>query len=222
MKTIIISFLTAMIGLSASTSHGTEPAYCNKAFFMQKKIKYKESGLERWSAFKLGRITLAGVGIGNSDSTSVAKAAEALGQVPSSDKYCSWYLNDGNTDAERLFSAIYVSNPRGSTPQKVAKEYIQKLGSSFADAPINFMYCMEKYNYVAVGCNGNRHRGPTVFGMILSYSGCRPESAADIVNTLWGLNGVPEENRLGAIQAAHNLGVQTPAESLKMRQMFEQ
>ncbi len=221
MRSLFLSAALAIVSFSI-VSQAREPAYCNKKIFLSKRMDYQNEGLRRLNAFKLGRVTLAGVGIGGSESTSVAELAEKMGQVPESDKYCSWYLNEGNAEAEKIFTHIYMKNPSSLTPAQAAKEYTEKLAESFANRPVSLMYCMEKYGYAAVGCNGQKHRGPTVFGMILAYSGCSPESSADIVNTVWGLNGVPAETRLAVIKAAANFGKQDLSNSVKMRTLFEQ
>jgi hypothetical protein len=58
------------------------------------------------------------------------------------------------------------------------------------------------------------HRGPTVFGMLLAYSGCSAEHSLEITNQIWGLNGVKRKVRLAIIRKAYELG-NTQKESRK-------
>ncbi len=69
-------------------------------------------------------------------------------------------------------------------------------------------------------CNGMRHRGPTSFGMLLTYSGCSAEPANTTVNKIWGLNGVNPAVRLAIIQKAYDYGQSNPEQSGAFRAAF--
>jgi hypothetical protein len=71
--------------------------------------------------------------------------------------------------------------------------------------------CAVDQGYLAVGCDGMKHRGPSVFAMFLAYSGCEAKNAAKIANKIWGLDTVPENTRLGIAKAGYELGNANPA-----------
>ena len=60
----------------------------------------------------------------------------------------------------------------------------------------NMLWCMQHFHYVGMGCDSMKHRGPTVFGILLVKSGCTPEQAFNIVHDVWGDNDVAEQRKL--------------------------
>ncbi len=200
------ALLAALVVVSVSTAFADEPGYCTPSEFYKYEINNQYPKVKNVHAFKLGEVTLVGMAVGNSKAEDVIKMAEGIAQVPPSDSYCTWYLNEGDGDAERVFRHVYVPNPRTLSEQESYEVYGDRLGNEFLTNAHSFVACVEKYNYAGLGCNGQKHRGPTVFGMLLAYSGCTPEHSLEIVNTLWKLNGVPAKNRLSAIKAGYDLG----------------
>jgi hypothetical protein len=99
-------------------------------------------------------------------------------------------------------------------------EYRAVLQDQFAKAPISFLSCLENNKILIMGCNAQMHRGPTVFGMLLSFSGCSAEHSAEIVNSLWGLNGVKAEVRLAIIDEGRKLGDEDPNARLRLQRAF--
>ncbi len=199
-------FFFSVIALSA---HATEPAYCELQNFKNAEFKTNKN-LGRLHAYKLGSLNLVGLAVGNSKASDVAKLAAEFGKATHGDQYCTWYFNKGNKEAERAFTHIYLPNPGSVSEKKAYSTYLSLVGNEFGKNSLSFLSCAEKLGYVAMGCDGMKHRGPTVFGMLLAYSGCSPEKSAAIVNSVWGLNGVPSKNRVAAIRAAYDLGAQEP------------
>lgn len=197
-----------------------EPAYCDPKTFLEKESKIDTSGMSAAHQFKLGDSTLLGVGVGNSDADALTDYATTNSTAGKSSNYCTWYYNEGNDDAENLFNHIYLTNPKDLTSTTGPREYSSKLKNQFADTTNSFITCLNDHKYIALGCNGMKHRGPTVFGMILAYSGCKPERASKVVNVVWGLNGVDEQVRLAIIREGKNLGDQNPSHREKLQQLL--
>lgn len=220
MKTPIRFILAFSILTFAHISSAAEPAYCNPSTFFAKEVKHNNKYLERGHLYQLGQTKLLGVAVGNSRTAEIIKFATANSSADASDKYCTWYLNEGNSDAERVFTHRYVSNPSGLTTTTGPKKYNEVLHNEFANAIPSFLSCAQNHKYIAMGCNGQKHRGPTVVGMLLAYSGCSPQNAATIVNTIWGLNGVKADVRLAIIAEGKKLGDADPEARVRMQQAF--
>ncbi|MGK5086112.1 hypothetical protein WDW86_01005 [Bdellovibrionota bacterium FG-2] len=189
---------------------GTEPTYCNLETFKKAEIKSPVKNLKRARIFRLGETVLAGMAIGESRATDVITLEKAFSKADYTWYYCSWYLNKGNSEAEKDFAHYYIPHPMSVDPTKAPEIYMSTLESSFAQDDVSFLSCIEQQHYLAMGCNGQMHRGPTVFGMLLAFSGCTPDHAEDIVDDLWGLNGVTRSVRLSIISKAFDLGNAQP------------
>ncbi len=94
------------------------------------------------------------------------------------------------------------------------------LENTFDKGKINFLNCAKEEKYIALGCNEMMHRGPTVFGMLLAFSGCEPEHALEIVNQTWGLNGVKRKVRLAVIRKAFELASTHPESRKQLQELF--
>ncbi|MBC7458344.1 MAG: hypothetical protein H7235_08710, partial [Bdellovibrionaceae bacterium] len=171
-----------------------EPTYCNPKNFIAKEVDPHESIL-RDHAFQMGQVLIVGGAIGYSNSGKVIEFVENYSDASPVEKYCTWYFNEGNDNASAKFNHFYVTNPRKVTVTSGPKEYRQVLKDQFAQAKTSFLSCIEKHKILVMGCNGQMHRGPTVFGMMLSFSGCSSKNSLSIVNELWGQNGVQPEVR---------------------------
>ncbi len=197
-----------------------EPSYCDPKTFLSLEKSVANKSIGNAHMFKLGDVTVLGAAVGNSDTDSLISYAKSASTAGSSDKYCTWYLNEGNGDAEDFFTHIYMTNPKDLNTSSGPQEYRRKLSQEFATARTSFLSCASKHKYLAMGCNGMKHRGPTVFGMMLAYSGCKPERASTIVNTLWGLNGVKPEVRLAIIREAKSIGDTDPGSRNSLQEAF--
>lgn len=191
----------------------SEPEYCDPKTFLSLETKFKAKDIDNAHLFKLGKVNLLGVAVGASDTEALVSFAKAYGTAEASKKYCTWYFNSGDIKAQKTFHHIYVSKPDDFDDRK---DYLT-LKSEFA----SFASCATDQGYLAMGCNGMKHRGPTVFGMLLAYSGCKPERAAQIVNTIWGLNGIKPEVRLAIIKDAFTMGENNKDIRLNLREAFE-
>lgn len=188
-----------------------EPYFCDPAVFVQQEIVPKDGGgIKRLHAYRLGGVVLSGMAIGASEAGAVESFAGTQGATPQ-ERFCTWYVNKGNTEAERTFRHIYLPDPSSLSPEEAAERYAQLLAPAFAEERGSIWWCLEQQGFIAVGCNGQLHRGPTVFGMVLAALGCSAENAAEIVNRIWGLNGVPPATRLAAIKQGAEAGARSAA-----------
>lgn len=221
---LIFGILFSQVGFASDDFNGrpiSEPSFCQPTTFFSKEISSSGNGLRRLHLFKIGKMNLAGLAVGGSNPTSVKALASKHSTAGGNDRYCTWYFNDGNTDAKRSFVWKYVSKPV-TDPQQIVEEYESVLGSSFDQESTNFVQCAENFNYIAMGCDGMMHRGPTVFAMLLAFTGCTPEHSTEIADKLWGLNGVPLETRLAVAKKGFEIGNAHSESRAKLVQLFSE
>lgn len=216
-KTSLLIGLTLAFSLN---SMGAEPSYCAPSVFLKKEIKHNNNKLLRGRIFQLGETKVMGVAVGNSDARDLVNFAYAQSTAKAEDKFCTWYYNEGNKEAEAWFTHRYVPNPIWLTASSAAKKFGGVLRDEFAHAIPSFLSCAQNHKYIAMGCDGQKHRGPSVFGMMLAFSGCSPENAAAIVNTLWGLNNVSKTTRLSIITEGKRFGDLDPEGRRQLQQAF--
>ena len=85
---------------------------------------------------------------------------------------------------------------------------------------MSFVSCAIDHGYIAMGCDGMKHRGPSVFAMLLAYSGCSAKNAATIANKLWGLNFVKEATREAIAEKAFEMGQRQPQMRAALRNVL--
>ncbi len=207
---LFVSHLTQ----ASDFSQMAEPAYCDLNTFKSLEVKSAVSGLPRLHAYQVGRVLITGLAVGDANTNTLIKFNTHYSNVSASDKYCTWYLNQGNQAAEKAFAWRPLSKP---TSTKVINEYMTKIGPEFDKNAVNMVSCAENKRLITLGCQGMRHRGPTVFGMLLAYSGCSAVSATKIVNSVWGNNGIKTEVRQAIMQKAYELGVAHADKSAALR-----
>ena len=208
MPAFLLPLLLATVPAQAGTQPAGEPPFCVPDVFIKQEIAEEDAGaIKRLHAYRLGSVVLAGMAIGESEAADVADLAADHG-LAADERFCTWYVNRGNAAAEKRFSHVYVPNPSSLSADEAARQYGELLGPAFAEGKGSVWWCLEEKGYLALGCNGQKHRGPTVFGMVLAALGCSPENAAEIVNRIWGLNGVPPAHRLAPIRKAYDLGAE--------------
>ena len=205
-----VSLGAFLIAFFWALSARAEPPYCSLDQFKKAEIKSPVSGLKRVHVFQLGETVLAGLAIGQSNAKSVSELSGSFSSAGVQNDYCTWYVNSGNSEAEKRFVHHLLPHPMTVSPSTEADTYLSTMHDSFElDAP-SFQSCIVQNHYLAIGCNGMMHRGPTVFGMLLAYSGCSAEHAENIVDAIWGLNGVDRAVRLSIISRAFDLGNANP------------
>jgi len=204
------------------------PSFCSPNNFYKLEVSSPlnssdNKGLKRMHAFKLGQTTLVGVAVGDSKTPSTQKLALALGTSNiDQNKYCTWYFATGNETALSNFISHPIQTPFSISVKKSAQIFMNAIGTSFfKDGNLSFMNCAQDQHYIAMGCTEQKHRGPTVFGMLLSFAGCAPTDAATIVNTVWGLNGLNPDVRNEAIKAAYEYGNQNPNERTRFADLLK-
>jgi hypothetical protein len=197
-----------------------EPSYCDPKTFLSKEVTMPENKLANAHQFQLGEVTVVGLGVGSSKTEELKAYATTRSTASASSNYCTWYYNEGNAEAEKSFTHIYLNNPKSLDTTTGPDEYGEKLKNQFGNSAINFISCAADHKYLAFGCNGMKHRGPTVFGMMLAFSGCKAERAAYIANVVWGLNQVKEEVRLAIVQKAKDMGDKNPSQREQMQNLL--
>lgn len=217
MKGLVLGFAILLVGVQGFGSGTTEPAYCDLKTINTLEVKELSNKLERLHVYKLGQVLVAGLAVGNSQASDVMKLATALSDTTASDGYCTWYINQGNTEAEKMFNWESMDKP---TSDKAIGEYMTKLSPYFDTAKNNFLKCATEHRYFAMGCQGMKHRGPTFFGMMLAYSGCSAKSANNMVNTVWGTNGIDPALREAIMQKAYEYGQAHPDQSGLLQKLF--
>ncbi len=201
--TVIVAF-SVLTHTLPTWAGGSEPPFCDLGMFQKMEIENNGKNLQRLKVYKIGTVILAGLGVGESPASEVKDMAREWGGAGAKDNYCTWYYNEGNTEAEQNFS--WKSLPKPDNKSKTEDIYTQ----TFLKHITGMAQCLREHHYVALGCNGMRHRGPTIFGMLLAFGGCSAKNANAIVNQVWGLNGVPFEARLKMIQRAEEMGNADP------------
>jgi len=234
--------ISSGIATLPTTLSAQEPSYCDPGVFDEKEFslgsfeKLTEEGLVRPHAFHLGKVTLVGVGVGNSKVSALEKLARENSQTQSksaeeklrSTKYCTWYLNHPKKSPDPLReSAAKAFNQRDVkispvelTEDQAVSEFMDVFQNTVDEGSVNFLSCAQNEHYIALGCNEMMHRGPTVFGMLLAFSGCTPEHALEITDQEWGLNGVKRKVRLAVIRKAFELGSAHKASRKKLAELF--
>ncbi|MBK9294428.1 MAG: hypothetical protein IPM57_08275 [Oligoflexia bacterium] len=203
-----------------------QPSYCEPSVFLSHEVKPKtlielnEFGLLRLHAFEFGSVRLVGLAVGLSVPNYVKNLALKHSPSTGDQKYCTWYFNKWNWIAERDFNWHYLPIPL-KNQEKMAKIYEEVLDKSFDQELPSFISCLQNHKYLALGCNNMQHRGPSVFSMLLAFSGCSPENSTIIANSLWGLNGIKFKTRLAIAQKGYQLGELRPYSRLRLQNIFK-
>ncbi len=216
MKILLLAFLSTVVISKAVSAQ--EPAYCDPENFYNKEVDLNARIL-RDRAFKLGNVILLGGAIGYSNSEKVIDFVEEYSntKATASEKYCTWYYNDHNDNAAAKFNHFSLTNPKQLTVKSGPAEYRSILKDQFSNSKTSFLSCMEKNKILVMGCDAMMHRGPSVFGMLLGFSGCSSSHALTIVNHLWGKHGVDPAVRQAIIEEGVKLGNEDPKARLRMQ-----
>lgn len=226
-----ISIFTSIADVNDAMAAPNEPAFCRLETFVSRQVE--GPNIMRSRTFRFGDSHLVVGGIGKSQVSAVVAGAREMAKPADflpQEKFCTWYYNDGNDQSAKAFRHQYVSNPDlvtfilAASPtlgmlamENVANEYQQKVIPNFSRGPVNFMSCLQNHKYVALGCDGNKHRGPTIFAMLLAYSGCTPRTSVDIAVALWGQNWVLNSTRIWIARRAYAEG----ARDIRSRQAWQ-
>jgi hypothetical protein len=210
----------------AAASHSSEPAFCEPTRFADRyEIKPRLNGEapSRLRVFSIGGVVLAGMAVGNSDSRSVEGHAARYSDAGRNEGSCTWYLADSNQESAQRFNHVPLPTPYwfAGTNGSFARTFDRKLRDEFSRNDVNFVNCARRHGYIGLGCNAQKHRGPSVFAMLLAYAGCSPESAVEIANSLWGSNGVRVGTRLAIARAGAARAAAEPRSSRELRNLFE-
>lgn len=213
------AFLFASISALASSALAAEPSYCKLENFKKLERGNNVPYLDRAHVFQVGQLTLAGLGVGNSDHRYVQSLADQYGEFQAYEKSCTFYFNDGNDEAAKAFNHQYVTSPILKS-KKVAEKYDAVITPLLDQTAVNMVSCAENHRFLAMGCDGMRHRGPSVFAMLLAYSGCTAESATKIANAVWGTNHVPTGTRTAIAQKGFEAGNRNPQGRARLQKLM--
>lgn len=220
MKLFMIVFLVGFL-VWIEFARGEEPVFCDVKYWNDHQVASNPT-LTRAKTFKIGDKTIAGLGVGDSPTESVKAMS-----LSADDKYCTFYLNDGNSDAAKSFIHQNIGpNPLWPwfSGEKMDKEFLKNIGGILTSDPITVQSCLKKNKYVALGCDGMRHRGPSGFSWLLVFAGCSPKSAVGVVQKLWPVEWyrgpVSSSKRIEMVQSAVTLREQNPEKSMELRRLF--
>ncbi|MES3038614.1 MAG: hypothetical protein V4736_11975 [Bdellovibrionota bacterium] len=216
LRSIILS-----VGLvtSANANVQSQPSFCDPDTFMSLERKGEMQGLKREHVYQVGDLTLVGLAVGDSDVTAVQTLALQHGSFQPDEKSCTWYMNDGNSSAAAAFNYQPMAFPLAPNP--ASDQFEAKIGPLMDQTATSFLSCARQHNYVAMGCDGMKHRGPSAFGMFLSFVGCSPENSTAIVNRIWGQNGVLISTRLEIAKRGYKLGTERIHSRLALQQIMD-
>lgn len=214
MASLVSALALTLISVFA---HASEPRFCDPA-----KIQEYERGnnipyLKRVHVYQFGQLTMAGLAVGDSDYRYVQSLAKQYGV--DDEKSCTWYFNSGNDDAAAAFNYYPLPAPYFASPS-IAKKYDKILDGTFDRAPSNMLACARKYHYLAMGCDGMRHRGPSVFAAVLTYAGCTPHHAMQIANKVWGSNFVAHDTREAIAAVGAKYATENPAGAAELQTLM--
>ena len=202
-----------------SMSEASEPAYCQLANFQKLERGNNVPQLERAHVYQIGKLTLAGLAVGDSDYRYVQSLAKQYGHYAPAEKSCVFYFNNGNKVAEAAFTHQYAPFPFWASPA-IAIKYDAVITPLIDRTEVSMANCAEDHHFVAMGCDGMRHRGPSVFAMFLAYSGCSAEHATEIANAVWGTNHVPTKTRTAIAQKGADEGDRNPAGRARLQALM--
>jgi hypothetical protein len=164
--------------------------------------------------FYLAQFTLLGIGVGTSSDKRVMQFCDANAKT-NDGKYNTWYFNSEDLDgdsinARNVFHWFPVKwNPIIYWSAKPFEPIRDQLPEMVAVA--------EKYHYLAFGCDGNKHRGPSVFAMFLCLAGVDPNTATKAANHFFGSNFVMFWVRRRIARLGWDLGNQNPELRKRLR-----
>lgn len=221
---LALSLATTAVSASAFAAPAptpSEPSWCNVETFKSFERETTTPYLKRAHTFQVGKLKLVGLGVGASDHRWTRYMAESNSKFQAYEKSCTFYFNDGNPDAITAFNQQYVSSPIFKSPSSgIAQKYEDLISPMIDKNTVNMIGCAQKHGYLAMGCDGMKHRGPSVFAMFLAYSGCSAKSATKIANEVWGNNFVPTNTRESIAQKGFEAGARNPAGRRQLQRLF--
>src|SRR5262249_25578038 len=137
-----------------------EPPYCLLSGLRSREIAIDTNGLERAHAYRLGSVTVVGVGVGNSQGDALQSlATHTATSLAPEQRSCTFYYNDGNDDASHAFVWRNLPKPTGVDYASMTALYAQEIGDLFDTNTPSFVSCASDSRYLAMGCDGMKHRG---------------------------------------------------------------
>lgn len=195
-------FVLVLTALTTSTAvFAAAPEFCNLRSFEGREKPLSTTGLKRAHGYQLGQTLLIGLAVGASDNRKTQAIAKG--------KECVWYFNDGNAEATRLFNWKDLPKPTGNQGRMV-QVYTEALEWMLNPSSSPFWSCLEGKKTVVLGCDGMKHRGPTMVAGLLSFLGCEAQDSVAIVNRVWGSNGISTSMRKAIAQSAKQYGDENP------------
>lgn len=223
-------FLVYFLCLCHQKKISAEPHYSNLETFKTLEVSLgttdalKKKKIKNAHAFKLGDVMLIGLAVGDSNPASVMQLAIEHARSAPDLNYCTWYLNHPKSsepfdqtsriEAARLFNHRDIKrSPSLLQEQEAIVEIWDAIEKVFFEESPSFLECVLDQHYLAIGCNGMVHRGPTVFGMLLAFTGCSVQHSLEIIDYFWPSEGLKNEVRRALLQKAYAFGQQHQEQS---------
>lgn len=162
---------------------------------------------KREIAFKFANFTLLSAPIGDLPDQVLIDWC-ALYTPEHAGHFNTWYFNSHDNDGDQLDAkTLFHHIPIKDNPivNWSSKQFIP-----VRDQLELMVETAEKYGYLAMGCDGNKHRGPSVFAMFLSLAGVDPKESTHIANELFGSNFVFSFVRRRIARLGYELGNERP------------
>lgn len=214
MKHLLCFLALSLFVTSASANYFTEPKFCQLDNFFSLEQREHRDGLVRDRLYQIGGLTLTGLAVGKSSVESMKDLALTQTKATSfreEEKFCTFYLNKGKKEQEEEFNHTYLAKPYFvKNHSKLQRKYATAMRPLLEGNGTNLVSCAKDHGYIAMGCNGQKHRGPTAVAMLLAYAGCSPNNAVNIVNSIWGRNFVLFSTRWKLAKMAYDWGSANP------------
>jgi hypothetical protein len=173
--------------------------------------------LGRLKALQVGSVKLAGLAVGDSPLDAVLQLPGALGvTVAPEDRSCTFLMKKASSAHRKALRWFNLPDPRGRGSRADAQKWFGIVREVFDQGQPSFLSCAEKYGFIALGCAGMRHRGPTVFAMLLAFAGCTPKRATAIAEKHWQRH-VDTSVRQGMVEVAYEHGLKAEHRDSRLR-----
>ena len=225
MKLVLVLLVASIFNTTAFALDKGEPAFCDPSTFFSLEKKADREGLLKDRMYQIGGLTLTGLAVGHSNPEKVAGLAMTTtkGDFRADEKYCTFYLNKGESAQEEMFNHHYLAAPYAKfRHKKLKRQYTKALLPVFEGNGTTFLSCAKDHGYIAMGCNGQKHRGPTAVAMLLAYAGCNPNNAVNIVNSVWGKNMVRFATRWKLAKMAYGWGSANPKNRAQLQSIMSE
>jgi hypothetical protein len=169
--------------------------------------------------FVFDKFSLLSCAVGTSSDQRLINECASRSKDGQDGKYNTFYFNSSDLDFDKIDAKkIFHWLPVKDNPiwHWSTEEFLP-----IRDALKDMVEVGERHEYLAMGCDGNKHRGPSVFAMFLSLAGVEPKEATRIANKFFGCNFVLPFVRARIAKLGYDLGNQNPELRARAQRLFE-